>query len=61
MADNIKHYSQFGEKSGRVYVSFMISETGMISDITVIKGINDYYDNEAIRIIKLMPTGFREE
>ncbi|QCK14343.1 energy transducer TonB [Mangrovivirga cuniculi] len=40
---------------GRVFVRFTISETGQISNIKVVKGIEDIVDQEAIRIVKLFP------
>ncbi|WP_188931232.1 energy transducer TonB [Dyadobacter endophyticus] len=41
--------------SGRVFVSFLIKETGEISDITVLKGLGFGCDEEAVRIVGLMP------
>jgi protein TonB len=40
---------------GSVYVSFVIDKEGKISDPQVIKGISTECDNEAIRVIQLMP------
>ena len=40
---------------GRVYVSFRIDEKGKIIDPTVISGITDELDAEALRVVKLMP------
>lgn len=41
--------------SGRVFVSFMVEEDGTIRNIKVIRGLGGGCDDEAIRIIKLMP------
>lgn len=41
--------------SGRVFVSFLVKETGEISDITVLKGLGFGCDEEAARIVGLMP------
>lgn len=40
---------------GTVYVGFTIETDGTFSDIKIIQGINEELDNEAIRVIKLMP------
>lgn len=41
--------------SGRVFLSFVVSETGDISDIMVLKGIGFGCDAEAIRVLKASP------
>lgn len=41
--------------SGRVFVSFMIKETGEVSDVTVLKKLGFGCDEEAVRIVRLMP------
>jgi protein TonB len=41
---------------GSVWVSFVIETDGTISDnIEIIRSLSDFYDKEAIRIIKSMP------
>ena len=40
---------------GRVYVSFVIDETGNINDVCIIRGVDVSLDNEAIRVVRLMP------
>jgi TonB family protein len=40
---------------GSVMVQFIISETGRVTDVKVIKGIGGGCDEEAIRLTKLMP------
>ena len=40
---------------GRVYVSFVIDETGNINDVSIIRGVDVSLDNEAIRVVRLMP------
>ena len=42
--------------SGKVYVSFNVSETGKIIDSKVISGISTELDNEALRVVNEMPT-----
>ncbi|WP_114781960.1 energy transducer TonB [Botryobacter ruber] len=40
---------------GQVFVSFVVSKTGEISDIQVLRGLGAGCDEEAIRVIKGMP------
>jgi len=40
---------------GTVYVTFVVSKTGQISGVSVIRGIGGGCDEEAIRVVKLMP------
>ena len=42
--------------SGKVYVSFNVSETGKIIDSKVISGISTELDNEALRVVNEMPS-----
>jgi protein TonB len=40
---------------GTVTVSFIVGKTGVISDVTVLRGISAECDKEAVRVAKLMP------
>lgn len=40
---------------GKVYVNFVVDELGDVTNIKVIKGASKVLDDEAIRVIKLMP------
>ena len=40
---------------GRVYVSFVIEADGSVTNVKVLRGLNNSLDNEAIRVIKTMP------
>lgn len=40
---------------GKVFTKFNVDENGIISDLTILKGVSKELDDEAIRIIKLMP------
>ena len=40
---------------GKVIVSFLVDSTGIISDIRIERSLFNVFDNEAIRIVKLMP------
>ncbi|MEY5047655.1 MAG: hypothetical protein RLZZ175_1014 [Bacteroidota bacterium] len=41
--------------SGKVFIGFSVESDGKLSDFTVIKGIHPDLDNEALRVVKLMP------
>ena len=41
--------------SGTVWISFVINETGKIINVEVIRSVDTYLDNEALRVIKSMP------
>lgn len=40
---------------GRVFVGFMIDYTGKIKDIKVLSGVNQQLDDEALRVVHMMP------
>lgn len=40
---------------GTVYISFFINEEGIVDDIKVDTGVNKEIDEEAVRVVKLMP------
>jgi len=41
--------------SGKVFVNFIISKTGKVEKVKVIKSLHPLLDAEAVRVIKLMP------
>jgi Ca-activated chloride channel family protein len=41
--------------SGRVFVQFVVDEQGKITEVKLVRGVNELLDNEAIRIIKNSP------
>lgn len=41
--------------SGKVFVTFIVEETGEITNISIIKGLGFGCDEEAVRIVKAMP------
>lgn len=47
--------AQAAGKSGAVFVSFMVDEVGRILDAQVVKGCGYGLDEEALRLIRLMP------
>jgi protein TonB len=40
---------------GKVYVNFVIEKNGKVSNVTIARGVDALIDNEAIRVIKLLP------
>ena len=40
---------------GRVYVSFVVSSKGKVTDVKVVRGIDPALDKEALRVIKALP------
>jgi TonB family protein len=59
LADNIVYPKAAWEKGiqGRCYLKFVVSKTGEISDVKVLRGVPDCpeCDAEALRVVKLMP------
>ena len=43
------------EIEGTVYVGFIVGKDGTIRDVSVLRGIMTECDNEAIRVVKMMP------
>lgn len=57
LADNIK-YPQSAENAkiqGRVIASFVVTKAGKVSDINIVRGVDPELDDEAVRVIKMMP------
>ncbi|MCU7371223.1 TonB family protein [Paucibacter sp. O1-1] len=57
LGENIK-YPEAASKanvSGRVFLSFVVTETGEINDVQVLKGIGFGCDAEAVRVLKSFP------
>ena len=40
---------------GRVYISFVVSKKGEVTDVKVARGVDPNLDKEAIRVVKAMP------
>jgi len=56
--ENIK-YPQMARESGiagSVYVTFVVSKTGQISDVKILRGIGGGCDEEALRVVRAMPS-----
>ena len=57
LAENIKYPTVAQENgiSGKVFVTFIVDENGLIDNISILRGIGGGCDEEAIRVIKMMP------
>jgi len=57
IADNLKYpvVAQESGIQGRVTIRFVVTKTGEISDVTVVRGIDPSCDKEAMRVVKSMP------
>ncbi|MDA3943162.1 MAG: M56 family metallopeptidase [Bacteroidetes bacterium] len=57
LADNINYPEQARRDSiqGRVFVNFVIEKDGTVSNVTILRGIGGGCDEEAKRVVKLMP------
>lgn len=54
---NVK-YPKDAEKQqlqGKVVVKFIVTKDGSLKDVTIVKGVAESLDNEAIRVVKAMP------
>ena len=57
LSENIVYPRQASETGiqGTVYVSFIVDSKGNITDVKVLRGIGGGCDEEAVRVVKLMP------
>ncbi|MFZ4548416.1 MAG: energy transducer TonB [Bacteroidales bacterium] len=57
LAQNIQYPEQARESGiqGTVYISFIINPSGKIEDAKILRGIGGGCDEEALRVVKLMP------
>jgi TonB family protein len=57
IASNISYPQNAKENGiqGTVYVSFLVDETGAVGNAKVIRGIGNGCDEEALRVVKMMP------
>jgi protein TonB len=57
LQENIK-YPQMAKESGiqgTVYVTFVVEGSGKVADVKVLRGIGGGCDEEAVRVVKMMP------
>ena len=57
LAENIRYPKAAREKKtyGKVFVSFVVTETGDISEVQILKGTDPDIDAEALRVVKSLP------
>ena len=57
LVKNIKYPEEARKNgiSGTVFITFIIEKSGEITNIKVLKGVDEILDNEAIRVISIMP------
>ena len=53
--DNLKYPNTESCVQGRVIVRFIVTKTGSIENIEVVRSLEPSFDKEAVRVIKLMP------
>jgi protein TonB len=63
--DDQKSFNQFVQENiksvigdsviGKVYLKFIVLKTGEISQVSIVKGENDFYNGEAIRVVNMSP------
>ena len=55
--NNIKYplEARTSETQGRVFVGFVVSEDGCIENVRVLRGIGSGCEEEAVRVVKMMP------
>jgi TonB family protein len=54
ITDNLKRPK--GDVAGTVYISMVINETGVVSDVKVLRGVVSSADEEALRVVRLFPS-----
>jgi protein TonB len=54
---NIKYPSEAIKKKyeGKVYVKFIVERDGSVTHVSIARGVNSVLDDEAVRVIELMP------
>ena len=53
--DNLQYPTNVACITGTVYLTFIVNADGKLSDVKIIRGLNKDIDDEAIRLIKIMP------
>ncbi|WP_295731299.1 TonB family protein [uncultured Muribaculum sp.] len=54
ISDNIKYPAEI-EMQGRVVVKFVVTKTGKVVEVEVVRGRHPLFDAEAVRVIKTLP------
>ena len=53
--ENLRYPDTESDVQGRVIVSFLVERDGSLSDIKVVRGLDPAFDEEALRVVKMMP------
>ena len=53
--ENNVRYPEGKDKEGKVVVSFKVERDGSLSNIKVVRGLGPGFDEEALRVVKMMP------
>jgi len=53
--DNLRYPEGESCAQGRVVISFMVERDGSLSDFKVVRGLDPAFDEEALRVVKMMP------
>jgi TonB family protein len=53
--ENLRYPDTESDVQGRVIVSFMVERDGSLSNIKVVRGLDPAFDEEALRVVKMMP------
>ncbi len=57
IAENIKYPKEAQKKGiqGKVFVGFVVDKKGNVTDVKIVKGVDEFLDKEAVRVVKAMP------
>lgn len=57
LVENVKYPEEARKNgiSGTVYVSYIVEKNGEISNVKVLRGVDELLDNEALRVVNMMP------
>ena len=57
LVENVKYPEEARKNgiSGTVYVSFVVEKDGEITNVKILRGVDELLDNEALRVVKMMP------
>ena len=58
IADNVKYPAVATQKGiqGKVFINFVVTKTGNVTNAKVARGVDESLDQEAIRVVNLLPT-----
>ena len=52
---NLKYPRDSKTVAGKVYVGFVVTDDGSLSNFRIVKGLVDSFDNSALEVVKKMP------